>query len=96
MSLYDVRKVQISSMLKVLLCVFAILGIVIGLITFFLFPTELATGLSIGARFLSWLIFVVIYTVIMLIGTVVVAWLYNLVVGKLLGHGIIISLEPKE
>jgi hypothetical protein len=95
MSLYDVRKVQISSMLKVLLYVFAILGIVIGLVTFFLFPTELASGVSIGARFLSWLAFVVIYTVTMLIGAVVAVWLYNLVVGKL-GHGIIVSLEPKE
>jgi hypothetical protein len=96
MSLYDVRKVQISSMLKVLFCVFVILGIVIGLFTFFLFPTELATGFSIRAKFLSWFLFVVIYTVIMLITAVVAVWLYNLVAGKLLGHGIIVSLEPKE
>jgi hypothetical protein len=95
MSLYDVKKVQVASVLKVLPVVFAILGALIGLFTFFFFPTDLAAGLGFGAKLLSWVIFVVLYTVIMAIGTLVVAWLYNFVSTKL-NSSVVISLEPKE
>jgi hypothetical protein len=95
MSLYDVKKVQVASVLKVLPVVFAILGAFIGLFTFFFFPTDLASGLGFGAKLLSWVIFVVLYTVIMAIGALVVAWLYNFVSTKL-NSSVVISLEPKE
>ncbi|MDR3253595.1 MAG: hypothetical protein LBT07_01345 [Endomicrobium sp.] len=95
MSLYDVKRVQISSILKIFPTIFLILGVVIGVFVFFISPTELATGLSFGAKFLSWCFFVVLYTVIMAIGTITVAWLYNLVASKLTG-GVVISIEPKE
>jgi hypothetical protein len=95
MSLYDVKKIQVSSILKVLPVVFAILGAIIGLFTFFFFPTDLATGLGFGARILSWVIFVVLYTVIMAIGAIVVAWLYNFVTSKF-SNGVVVFLEPKE
>jgi hypothetical protein len=94
MSLYDVKKIQISSIFKVFPWVFAILGAVIGMITFFIAPTEVAAGLSFGSRLVSWLIFVIIYSVVMVIGMVLVIWLYNVVVKKL-GCGIVISLENK-
>lgn len=96
MSLYDVKKIQIVSIVKVFPIVFVILGAIIGIFTFFITPTELAAGLGAGARFLSWLIFVVLYALIMSIGAIVVAWLYNFVVEKFIGNGIVISLEPKE
>jgi predicted Co/Zn/Cd cation transporter (cation efflux family) len=95
MSLYDVKKIQVASVLKVLPVVFAILGALIGLITFFFFPTDLAAGLGFGAKLLSWVIFVVIYTVIMAVGALVVAWLYNFVTSKL-NSSIVISLETKD
>jgi hypothetical protein len=95
MSLYDVKKVQVSSVLKVFPVVFAILGATIGLFTFFFFPTDLAAGLGFGARLLSWTVFVVLYTVIMAVGAIIVAWLYNFVVAKF-NSSIVISLEVKE
>jgi hypothetical protein len=95
MSLYDVKSVQIFSVLKVFPIVFGILGAVIGIFTFFIFPTDLAAGLGFGPRFLSWLIFVVLYAVIMSVGAIAVAWLYNFVAAKM-NSGIVISLEPKE
>ena len=95
MSLYDVKKVQVSSVLKVLPIVFAILGATIGLFTFFFFPTDLATGLGFGARLLSWAVFVVLYTVIMALGAIIVAWLYNFVASKF-NSSVVISLEVKE
>jgi len=96
MSLYDVRKIQMFSILKVFPIVFFILGVVIGIFTFFIVPTDLAAGLGFGARFLSFLIFIVLYAVIMSIGALVVGFLYNIVVEKIMGSGIVISLEPKE
>jgi hypothetical protein len=95
MSLYDVKKVQVASVLRVLPLVFVILGAIVGLITFFLFPTELAAGLGFGAKLLSFGIFVVFYTVIMAIGALVLVWLYNFVSSKL-NSSIVISLEPRE
>lgn len=95
MSLYDVRKVQVFSVIKVFPIVFAILGALIGIFTFFITPTDLAAGLGFGPRLLSWVIFVVLYTLIMSIGAIVVTWLYNFVAGKM-DSGIVISLEPKE
>jgi hypothetical protein len=95
MSLYNVKKVQVSSVLKVLPVVFAILGATIGLFTFFFFPTDLATGLGFGARLLSWAVFVVLYTVIMALGAMIIAWLYNFVVSKF-NSSVVVSLEGKE
>ncbi|MDR2426350.1 MAG: hypothetical protein LBD46_04120 [Endomicrobium sp.] len=95
MSLYDVKKIQLFSVIKVFPVVFAILGAIIGIFTFFIFPTDLAAGLGLGPRFLSWLIFVVLYTVIMSVGAIAVAWLYNIVASKM-NSGVVISLEPKE
>ncbi|MDR0617418.1 MAG: hypothetical protein LBG23_01385 [Endomicrobium sp.] len=95
MSLYDVKKIQVSSVLKVLSIFFAILGAAIGLFTFFFFPTDLAAGLGFGARLLSWVVFVVIYTVIMAVGAIIVAWLYNFVASKF-NSSFVVSLEGKE
>jgi hypothetical protein len=95
MSLYDVKKIQVSSILKVLPIVFAIIGVTIGLFTFFFFPTDLAAGLGFGARLLSWAVFVVLYTVIMAVGAVIVVWLYNFVASKF-NSSVVISLEAKE
>jgi len=95
MSLYDVRKIQVFSIIKVFPIVFAILGAVIGIFTFFITPTDLAAGLGAGAKLLSWFIFVILYTIIMSVGAIVVAFLYNFVAEKMAG-GVVISLEPKE
>ncbi|MDR1941750.1 MAG: hypothetical protein LBQ47_05430 [Endomicrobium sp.] len=96
MSLYEVKRVQIISILKVFPIVFLILGAVIGIFTFFLTPTDLAAGLGFGARLLSWLIFVFLYAAIMSLGAICVAFLYNIVSAKVIGSGLVISLEPKE
>lgn len=95
MSLYNVKEVQVASLLKVLPVVFAILGSLIGLVPFFFSPTNLAAGLGFSAKLLSWVIFVVLYTVIMVVVSLVVAWFYNFVASKL-NTGVVISLEPKD
>ena len=95
MANYEVKGVSVVSLVKNFPIVFALLGALIGIFTFFLFPTELASNLGFGARILSWLIFIVLYTAIMSIGVIVVAWIYNFVVGKI-GKGVVIDLESEE
>jgi len=57
--------------------IFAIVGVVIGLFTFFLFPTEAAVGLGVGAKLLAFLIFIILYTIIMVLGILIIVGLYN-------------------
>ncbi len=95
MANYEIKSVSVVSLVKNFPIVFALLGALIGIFTFFIFPTELASNLGFGARILSWLIFIVLYTVIMSIGIVVLSWIYNFVVGKI-GKGVTINLEQSE
>lgn len=94
MAAYEVKTIAVKSLMKNVPVVFGILGAVIGIFTFFLFPTEIARDLAFGAKFLSWVIFVVLYTLIMFIGVVLVAWVYNWVVAKM--GGVVINIEQKE
>jgi hypothetical protein len=94
MAAYEVKNIAVKSLMKNVPVVFAILGAVIGIFTFFLFPTEIAKDLAFGAKLLSWLIFVLLYTLIMFVGIALVAWLYNWVVGKV--GGFVINIEQKE
>jgi hypothetical protein len=94
MATYEVKNISVKSLFKSIPVVFAILGVVIGIFTFFIFPTEIAQNLTVGARLLSWLIFVVLYTLIMVVGIVLVSWLYNWVVGRT--SGVVIDIEQKE
>ena len=94
MSTYEVKKVVVGSLFKIVPVVFAILGTIIGLFTFFIFPTDVARDLTVGARMLSWIIFVLLYTIIMVVGIAVISWLYNLVAGKI--GGVKLNLEAKE
>ena len=94
MSAFEVKKIVVGSLVKVVPIIFAILGAVIGIFTFFVFPNEMVQDLNFGAKLLSWLIFLVLYTLIMFIGIVIVSWLYNWVVGFV--GGAVIDIEKKE
>jgi hypothetical protein len=94
MAMHEVKNIGVSSLLKNVPVVFAILGTIIGIFTFFVFPTEIAKDLTFGAKLLSWVIFVALYTLIMFVGIVVISWLYNFVAGKL--GGVVISIQEKQ
>jgi hypothetical protein len=93
---YEIKKINVMSTLKSLPVIFLIAGVVIGVITFFIFPSELATSLNFGQKLLSWLIFVVLYTFIMSVGIAVLALLYNWVVSSFKMGGVSFTLENKE
>jgi hypothetical protein len=96
MAVYEIKKINVMSTFKSLPVIFLIAGAIIGIITFFLFPSELAVSLNIGQKLLSWLIFVVLYTAIMSIGIALIAWLYNIVISKFNMGGVSLTLENKE
>lgn len=95
MANYEVKSVGVVSLIRNFPIVFALLGALIGIFTFFIFPTDLAANLGFGAKLLSWFIFIILYTFIMSIGIVVVAWIYNFVVGRI-GKGAVLNLEQSE
>ena len=95
MAKYEIKGVVVSSLIKNFPVVFALLGALIGIFTFFIFPTELAANLGFGAKLLSWLIFIVLYTLIMAVGIIAVAWIYNIIVAKI-GKGAVLELEQAE
>jgi hypothetical protein len=96
MSTYEIKKINVVSLFKSLPVIFLIAGAVIGIITFFAFPSELAVSLNFGQRLLSWLIFVLLYTLIMSVGIALIAVLYNMVVSNFKMGGIQFTLENKE
>lgn len=94
MAIYEVKSVKISSMFKNFPVILSIVGAIIGLFTFFIFPTDIARNLTFGARVLSWAIFVVLYAVLLVLGMVMVAFLYNAIVKKL--GGVKIDIDQAE
>lgn len=95
MANYEIKSVSVVSLAKNFPIIFALLGTLIGIFTFFIFPTELASNLGFGYRILAWLIFIVLYTIIMSVGIIVVGFIYNFVAGKI-GKGAVIDLEQSE
>ena len=95
MTVYEVKSVSVVSLFKIFPIVFALFGAIIGIFTFFIFPAEVAAGLGFGARILSWLLFIVLYTAIMSVGIAVVVWIYNFIVKKI-GSGVVVNLEQQQ
>ena len=94
MAQYEVKKVETRWIFTTMSVIFALIGAVIGIFTFFLFPAAATVGLGIGGKLLAWLIFVVLYTLIMVVGIMVIVWLYN-TVSPLTGS-ITLSLDTKD
>ncbi|MCS7151459.1 MAG: hypothetical protein NZ928_03625 [Endomicrobia bacterium] len=72
-----IKKISYNWIPTTLLLIFVILGAIIGIFTFFIFPTAAAAGLGLGAKFLAWIIFIILYALIMTVGIFVLVWLYN-------------------
>ncbi|MCA6079402.1 hypothetical protein [Candidatus Endomicrobiellum agilis] len=95
MPFYNVKKIQILSLLETLPIIFMILGIVIGLLSFFLLPLGLITGFGFSVRkLLTYFTFVAFYTISTTVGSIVIVWLYNFIAARL-NIGITVSLESK-
>ncbi len=82
MTQLKIKKIGTKWVLTTVSVIFVIVGAVIGIFTFFFFPTEAAAGLGFGAKLLAWLIFIVLYSLIMMIGILIIVWLYNIISPK--------------
>lgn len=94
MAVYEIKQFELKSLLKGLPIIFVIVGALIGLFTFFVFPTEIAANLTAGAKLLSWLIFVVLYAILMVAGIFVVLFLYNWISKKV--GGVSMNIEEVQ
>jgi hypothetical protein len=77
MNKLKIKKIELKWILTTVSVIFLIAGAVIGIFTFFLFPTAAAAGLGFGAKLLAWIIFIILYALIMTVGILIVVWLYN-------------------
>jgi hypothetical protein len=77
MNKLKIKKIDVKWILSTVSVIFLIAGAVIGIFTFFLFPTAAAAGLGFGAKLLAWIIFIILYALIMTVGILIVVWLYN-------------------
>ncbi|MDR1784828.1 MAG: hypothetical protein LBQ99_03775 [Endomicrobium sp.] len=90
MSLYNLKKIQISSVIRIFPIIFTLSGIILGAILFLF--NSFTTSLDFNVRLLSSLSFTLIYTVFMTLSGIVILWVYNFVAEKL-NCNIIISLD---
>ncbi|MFH1367586.1 MAG: hypothetical protein ABII64_00530 [Elusimicrobiota bacterium] len=88
------KRIELISVVKTMSFVMAVVGIVVGIIVFFITPNELARNLSLGTRLLSWLVFVAFYALLTVAGLVFIAFVYNHV-SKITG-GLVIDLEEDK
>ncbi len=72
-----IKKVGVRWVFTTMIALFAVVGAIIGIFTFFIFPTAAAAGLGFGAKLLAWIIFVILYDLIMAAGILVIVLLYN-------------------
>jgi len=77
MNKLKIKKIGVKWILSTVSVIFLIAGAVIGIFTFFLFPTAAAAGLGFGAKLLAWIIFIILYALIMTVGILIIVWLYN-------------------
>jgi hypothetical protein len=77
MNKLKIKKIDVKWILSTVSVIFLIAGAVIGIFTFFLFPTAAAAGLGFGAKLLAWIIFIILYALIMTVGILIIVWLYN-------------------
>ncbi len=77
MAVFELKKIGLLSLAKSLPIVFAILGVSIGIFSFFIFPVDFAINFTTNTKFLSLIIFTIFYAVFMEAGILIVAMLYN-------------------
>lgn len=74
----DLAQIEFWPVIRIALLLFSVVGLVVGILAFLVFPPTTSIGLSVGTRLLSALLFTVLYTLIITAGLGLIVWLYNL------------------
>lgn len=84
---YEVSKVELWPVIRVCSILFWVMGILVGILAFLVFPHPSSAGLSFSTRFLSAILFAFLYAAILTAGISLFIWLYNIFASNL-GWGI--------
>ncbi|MDR1720902.1 MAG: hypothetical protein LBR09_00680 [Endomicrobium sp.] len=93
MPLYNVKKIKISSIVRIFPIIFTILGVIFGGLLFLGY--SLNGFLTFKMRLLVFANLLFYYVISMTFLTVVAAWIYNFIVVNL-NYNIVVSLEPAD
>src|SRR5258708_1298544 len=74
---FEISSVDVFPVIRVAVILFSVIGLMIGLGAFLVFPQPSALGLSFSTRFLSAVLFAVLYTLILALLTAFTLWFYN-------------------
>lgn len=91
-----IKKIGTKWIFSTISLIFVIVGTIIGFFTFLIFPGAGVAELGFGAKLLAWLIFIILYTLIMVISIFVIVILYNTLSPKTGGMTFIIEKESLE
>ncbi len=78
----EISHLHLWPIVRIAFVVFAVIGLIVGVFAFLIFPHPSSAGLSFSTRLLSALLFAVLYTLIVSLGIGLVAWLYNVLSAK--------------
>lgn len=87
MNQYDTTHLEVSHItlwpiVRMTSVIFAVIGLIVGVFAFLIFPHPSSAGLTFSTRFLSALLFAVLYTLIVSLGLGLIVWLYNVLSAK--------------
>jgi hypothetical protein len=92
---YNIKKINIFSVLKTAPIILGINGILSSLTTFFIFSSDIYST-DLKARMLACIMFSIAYTIIMLSSLIIMIYIYNLLSLKYNKHIEIIFTEKSE
>ncbi len=73
----EISHINLWPIVRIASVVFAVIGLIVGVFAFLIFPHPSSAGLTFSTRLLSALLFAVLYTLIVSLGIGLIAWLYN-------------------
>lgn len=91
----ELKRIAPLSVLVRSALVFAVIGVIVGAIMFFLPINPDLTGLGVGKRLLSFVVFVPVYTVTVSLSMTIMALLYNFWAAKIGGIKITLASSDK-
>ncbi len=79
----EIAHLNLWPVLRIASVVFAVIGMIVGIFAFLIFPHPSSVGLSFSTRLLSAMLFAVLYALIVTLGIGLVVWLYNVLSARL-------------
>ena len=79
----SISGIEIWPVIRVCSVLFGVMGLIVGVLAFLVFPHPSSAGLSFSTRFLSAILFAFLYSAILTAGISLFVWLYNIFAARL-------------